>query len=304
MDTRALGHFLRGERSSVIAVVINQLPPETGVALLQQLPSTLHREVLQAIASLQDIDAEALHAIEEHLSERLNEYELQVSSEAKGTRRIAALLAAAPPELQETWSKFVHLAVDSGPIAQTTAAQQSLPSAVPAVETQATASTVPPQGRAASEASIAAAQFTSHVVTTFDSQNALDSSGSEDAHILPFPKPGEPRPMSDVDRSLLQLEFEQILSLSPHELAQILTAAHSHTVLLALAGASPSFMKRFYSMLNKPDAKALASRLSQIGPLKLRDIDEAQRSIVELAERVSQPRRMNTQVPRTKRAAA
>ena len=112
----------------------------------------------------------------------------------------------------------------------------------------------------------------------------------DDPYIIPFPGSGELPPLSNTDRSLIQIEFEQILSLSTQQLAQVLSAAESQTVLLALAGASPTFMKRFYAMLTKPDGKALASRLSKIGPLKLRDIDEAQRSIAELAAKLTSPR--------------
>ena len=72
----------------------------------------MHREVLQAIANLQDIDEEAMQSIEAHLAERIKDYEQQVNGEAKGTRRVAALLAAAPPELQESWSRFVHMSID------------------------------------------------------------------------------------------------------------------------------------------------------------------------------------------------
>ncbi len=286
MDIRALSHFLRSERSTVIAVVLNQLSPITGVALLQQLPASMHREVLQAIANLQDIDSEAMQAIEEHLSERLKDYELQVSSESKGTRRVAALLAAAPAELQETWSRFVHIAVDP--------ADEVV--AEPAVQKQV--ATPQPTDFITDRATRLEAALGSHVVTTADASFSTRSvalapptraNEEDEAYILPFPKPNESKPLSDFDRSLIQLEFEQILSLSTQQLAQVLTAANSHTVLLALAGATPSFMKRFYSMLNKSDAKALASRLSQIGPLKLRDIDEAQRTISELAATQASP---------------
>ena len=309
MDIRALSHFLRSERSTVIAVVINQLPPHTGVALLQQLPAAMHREVLQAIANLQDFDAEAMQAIEEHLSERLKDYELKISSEAKGTRRVAALLAAAPAELQETWSRFVHIAVDPTDEASTASAAMT-----PAVTPASLSAEVAPKQvvapsameQAVTRAAQVEAALESHVVTTVDAgsttRNAQPSNPAQanrpsqsnvpaqpledEAYILPFPGPGEPKPLSAVDRSLIQLEFEQILTLSTQQLAQILTATNSHTVLLALAGASPSFMKRFYSMLNKADAKALASRLSQIGPLRLREIDEAQRTISELAAKL------------------
>ncbi len=332
MDIRALSHFLRSERPTVIAVVINQLAPNTGVALLQQLPLSMHREVLQAIGSLQEIDSEAMLAIEEHLSERLKDYELRIDSESKGTRRIAALLAAAPPELQETWSRFVHIAVDPleatvdqsetnapdqpeiAPI-QTAAPKNSVQpaarlTATPGTATRTTergpergperakpqpATSLEPRSRATFEALASQNAGQNAVVDT----NTDDADDTEEAYILPFPGAAEPKQLSDVDRSLIQLEFEQILSLTTYQLAQILTAANSSTVLLALAGASPNFMKRFYSMLNKADAKALASRLSQIGPLKLRDIDEAQRSISELAAKLVAPRASSQQTSRS-----
>lgn len=54
-------------------------------------------------------------------------------------------------------------------------------------------------------------------------------------------------------------------------------------MLLALAGASPEFMKRFYRMLDRQDAKTLETRLQRIGVIQLHDVDEAQRRIVENA---------------------
>ena len=300
MDIRALSHFLRSERATVIAVVLNQLPPDKGVALLQQLPAAMHREVLQAIASLQDIDEEAMQSIEEHLAERIKDYEQQVNGEAKGTRRVAALLAAAPPELQESWSRFVHIAID--PANETTSAvvpQAPLQIAPPRTEHDAQTSTLevkqPLTSRSTSETN-----KTVEVKT-----NATDEPDfEENPYIIPFPVSNELPPLSNTDRSLIQIEFEQILSLSAQQLAQVLSAAESQTVLLALAGASPTFMKRFYAMLTKPDGKALASRLSKIGPLKLRDIDEAQRSIAELAAKLTSPRSNRSSHTRPLRVAA
>ncbi len=321
MDIRALSHFLRSERPTVIAVVINQLAPNTGVALLQQLPLSMHREVLQAIGSLQEFDSEAMLAIEEHLSERLKDYELRIDSESKGTRRIAALLAAAPPELQETWSRFVHIAVDplDASVDQSETSAPDQPEIAP-IQTAAPKNSVQPAARDTSTP-VTASRTTERAAerakpptatsleprsqATFEalaSQNTVVDTNTDDAdkaYILPFLGTSEPKQLSDVDRSLIQLEFEQILSLTTYQLAQILTAANSSTVLLALAGASPNFMKRFYSMLNKADARALASRLSQIGPLKLRDIDEAQRSISELAAKLVAPRASSQQTGRS-----
>lgn len=309
MDIRALSHFLCSERATVIAVVINQLSPDTGVALLQQLPATTHREVLRAIANLQDIDEEAMRSLEEHLAERLKNYEQQVNSEAKGTRRVAALLAAAPPELQETWSRFVHIAIDASQDSSSdtpSMSQMQSTSASSAKEPKPTAITEKTTTTSPSGESPVGSQVVKNVdASVADSTSPLaDSAFDDDPHILQFPGPSDTRPLSNTDRSLIQLEFEQILSLSTHQLAQVLTAAESQTVLLALAGASPSFMKRFYAMLTKADSKALASRLSKIGPLKLRDIDEAQRSIAELAARLLSPHPHRVSQSQTLRVAA
>ncbi len=309
MDIRALSHFLRAERATVIAVVINRLSPDTGVSLIQQLPASMHREILQAIANLQDIDEEAMQSIEEHLAERIKNYEQQVNGEAKGTRRIAALLAAAPMELQETWSRFVHIAIDplneSSPAAEPT---PNLHSASRPIETKSSNSS--PVAIQTTNKSISVESHSDAAITVVETKPMATTPPSEDsvqdvdAYILKFPGASHPHPLSNTDRSLIQIEFEQILSMSTQQLAQVLTAANSQTVLLALAGASPSFMKQFYAMLTKADAKALASRLSKIGPLNLRDIDEAQRSIAELAAKLTSPRSISTSHTQSLRVAA
>ena len=322
LDSRALSHFLRGERATLIAVVINQLSPETGVSLLQQLPATTHREVLQAIANLQDIDDEAMQSIEEHLAERLKDYEQQVKSESKGTRRIATLLAAAPPELQESWSKFVHIAFESSQDSSLETPQTTgLPASASSAATPGSINSARPNQATARDGLTAPASLSaatsmdaahgSHVAATVNvqrdgsqSESFTDFNLDDDHYVLPFPQPHDARPLSNTDRSLIQLEFEQVLSLSTHQLAQVLTATDSQTVLLALAGASHAFMKRFYSMLTKVDGKALARRLSRIGPLNLRDIDEAQRSIAELAAKMLPPRSHRTSHPQALRAVA
>jgi flagellar motor switch protein FliG len=75
--------------------------------------------------------------------------------------------------------------------------------------------------------------------------------------------------------------MEKLLKLDPEMLAQLLSSLDSQTVLLALAGASPQFMKRFSSMLEPEDAKVLDQRIKRIGSVNLRDIDAAQLRMVQ-----------------------
>ncbi|MEZ6074466.1 MAG: hypothetical protein R3C56_01970 [Pirellulaceae bacterium] len=99
-----IGSFCaRNERPAVTAVVISQLAPADTVDVLQRLPPEISREVLLRLSRLQEIDPEAMQAIDEHLSQRLEEYQHHIQSELDNTRRIQSLLAAAPPACAREW---------------------------------------------------------------------------------------------------------------------------------------------------------------------------------------------------------
>ncbi len=67
------------------------------------------------------------------------------------------------------------------------------------------------------------------------------------------------------------------------EIGQVLAAADTEVILYALAGASPAFMKRFMSMLDRADSRALQARLKAMRSINLRDVDAAQSRLIELA---------------------
>lgn len=132
------------------------------------------------------------------------------------------------------------------------------------------------QNRAANQAAHAVAH---------DSQNSTSSKNEVDdgPQTIPFPgvRKSEGPDMSASERKLLQTRMEKLLKLDPEVLAQLLSSLDSQTVLLALAGASPQFMKRFSSMLEPEDAKVLDQRIKRIGSVNLRDIDAAQLRMVQ-----------------------
>lgn len=262
LNADGLLKFLRGERSAVIAVVVSQLPPKLAVQVLQDLPQNTNRAVLQRMAGLGDIDAEALSSIEEYLSERLAEYQKTVRSETENRTRMNALLAAAPMALREQWQSVLD-----GTENETTETQQAAPTPKPIEES--------PETGFSDAASLAA-------------QQTQDTLELQQANILPFPgRPEETEPAisepAPIDSSLIRLEFETLLEKPPHVLARILSEPASQTVLLALAGATPNFMQRFYEMLRPEDAIALRARLADIGAINLRDIDSAQQELIEFA---------------------
>ena len=276
LSTAALVRFVREERAAVTAVVVSQLAPAAAVEVLQHLPTDTRREVLLRLSGLQEIDPEAMQTIDEHLSQRLHEYQHQIQSELQNSRRIKSLLAAAPPELRSDWAELLG---DTIPQPTPTVAQGQAQGQTSRGQTS--------RGQAAGDQLHWSQATPSNRADS--AERTLRSAGGDDGDILPFRRDGantaKPKDIA-AERVLIQWEFEQILLLPATALAHLLSSTDSQTVLLALAGASPEFMKQFYRMLNRHDAKTLEARLQRIGPIQLRDVDAAQQKIVDNAARL------------------
>ena len=273
LSTAALVRFVRGERPAISAVVISQLAPRVAVEVLQHLPAEVSRDILLRLSRLQEIAPEAMVEIDEHLSQRLHEYQHRLESELENTRRIDALLNAAPESLRRQWARDLHGANDVGQ--PSTSVPEEL---VSAAESRMAYPTPEPDVLDLGEAT----QVDVAAASVNEEGDQLDNNPT----ILPF-APLATTQYTQVDRSLIELEFEQILLLPPPTLAMLLSSTDSQTVLLGLAGATPEFMRRFYRMLDRGDAKTLRNRLQRIGAIHLRDVDEAQRRIVENAARIA-----------------
>lgn len=291
LNTTALVCFVRDERPAVTAVVISQLAPAVAVEVLQRLPLEISREVLLRLSRLQEIDPEAMQAIDEHLSQRLQEYQHHIQSELDNTRRIQSLMAAAPLALRNEWGALLggaapvvaadstinHTAFNNSTFNNTAFGNTAFDNTVQTHHS----------GSSHHQLDTADARHVDALVNRTQSPQSPEASD-----ILAFPGTATERPTkSRAERERIQFEFAQILQLPPTVLAQLLSSTDSQIVLLALAGASPEFMKRFYRMLDRRDAKALDARLQRIGAIHLSDVDEAQRRIVENASRLGQVRR-------------
>ncbi|MCA9192742.1 MAG: hypothetical protein KDB03_13295 [Planctomycetales bacterium] len=284
-DVEALKRFAREERPPVIAVVISQLPPQVAVQVLQCLPAETCQDVLARLKHLQDIDPEAFQAIEQHIEVRLQEMAHRLKQESQNSQRLQAILSAAPEDLRKIWGSVMELELVE-PNKTATQRQVTKPIEI----SQEVDSQSAPQ--AASIPKVAAKQVVPMGVSPEpgDTEAGPPTESADAAHIIPFPK-SDRNEWTHIDRSLLQLQFEGLLDLPPALLAGLMSHVSSDLVLLALAGASKTFMTRFTAMLEKRDAKVLSARLQTIGALKLSDIDEAQRRIIELADKLMKSRR-------------
>ena len=82
------------------------------------------------------------------------------------------------------------------------------------------------------------------------------------------------------------ISFEQLSRLSDADLALVFRESDSKLSLLALAGATPSFVDRLLKQLPSREAKALQRRMEQLGPLRLSDIAQAQNAVAAIADRL------------------
>jgi flagellar motor switch protein FliG len=83
------------------------------------------------------------------------------------------------------------------------------------------------------------------------------------------------------------IEFEDLTSLADDDWAVLIRAAEPPIVLLALTGASEQLLRRVTQRLTKRESQLLQDRLQRTGPLRLSDIEQAQRNMASLASRLA-----------------
>jgi hypothetical protein len=272
--------------------------------------------------------------IDDHLSQRLEEYRHKIESEIENSRRQQALLAAAPAELRNQWLQWMQMDAQEQS-SQQLAPQPAQPSATSAalktldeLYREATITTsdivapktehsVPSQLTALGKGTSPGGITAPGEIAVFDQKDsevqAASSAGdagvgstiaerlrssdsnqrvvsqhsaaSEMPATIPFrPKatiaqPAIPAP-NDIDRAAIQAQLNRMLDLPAEQLAELLSSQSSSTILLTMAGASESFINRFYGMLEPEDAKTLDDRLKRLGSTSLREIDQAQLTMV------------------------
>jgi flagellar motor switch protein FliG len=81
----------------------------------------------------------------------------------------------------------------------------------------------------------------------------------------------------------VDVSFEELAALTDQEWALLFRAAEQPIVMLALTGASEQLLQRITRRLSRREAQQLRERLEQTGPLRLSDIEQAQRHLAGLA---------------------
>ncbi len=85
----------------------------------------------------------------------------------------------------------------------------------------------------------------------------------------------------------LMFTFEDLARLSPTAIQAVLRAAERDKLPLALKGASERIRDLFFANLSERAGKMLRDDIASLGPVKIKDVDEAQAAIVALAKEMA-----------------
>jgi flagellar motor switch protein FliG len=85
----------------------------------------------------------------------------------------------------------------------------------------------------------------------------------------------------------LMFTFDDLQRLSGAAIQSLLRAVEKDKLPLALKGASEKLRDLFFSNLSERAGKMLREEIEALGPVKLRDVDDAQASIVAVAKELA-----------------
>jgi flagellar M-ring protein FliF len=84
----------------------------------------------------------------------------------------------------------------------------------------------------------------------------------------------------------LMFVFDDLISVGDRDLQRIMTEVEQKDLILSLKGASPDLGEKILSNLSERAAGMIREELEMLGGVKVRDVEEAQRRVLEVAQRL------------------
>jgi len=132
----------------------------------------------------------------------------------------------------------------------------------------------------------------------------LDAAGSRTRRQILDNLAGHDRTLAGELSPASLLTFADLVRLDDASLAILLREADPSVLRLALAGAEPALLKRVLAYHPPREARRVQRSLEQLGPMRLSDVEEAQRQIATLARDLADDERLALPGTRQRRAAA
>jgi flagellar motor switch protein FliG len=90
----------------------------------------------------------------------------------------------------------------------------------------------------------------------------------------------------------LMLTFEDLLRLENRDMQTLLKELPREDLMLALKTASPAMKTKIFANVSKRAAEIMQDDMSQMGPVKLKDVEKAQMAIVAVARRLGEEQKI------------
>ncbi|PMP93149.1 MAG: flagellar motor switch protein FliG, partial [Desulfurella sp.] len=82
--------------------------------------------------------------------------------------------------------------------------------------------------------------------------------------------------------------FEDIIKLSNSDIQEILKHIDKKDLTIALKGAPEELSKKFFSNMSSRAAETLKEEMEFLGPVKVKDVERAQKAIVDIVRRLDE----------------
>jgi flagellar motor switch protein FliG len=267
-SVEALVRFLSREHSQTIAVVLAHLAPERAAGVLVALPSRLQADTVERLSVLGETDSESVTALEQELAAWMATRGEDRGTLAKRRETVANILAATDAKTRR------------GIVANLRSRNRHLAEQIEPSERAVPEHMRKPAGR-----------------RHFASKQAFDTNASIQRGLSPVKT--APRveasqvtatlpataPAPVATSNMLPVEFDQIGYFDTQSLAVLLRDVDANVLAIALAGSREELVDKICSQMPKRIARAFRRELRRLGPMRLSDIEGAQKIIAEAASR-------------------
>lgn len=254
VEPKALAAVLGREHPQTVAVVVSRLAAEQAAIVLQELPAALATDALERIAWLDELAPEIQADLARALRQQLAPHIKTAQAGPESLAHVSAVLSAMDYRQREL---FVLQ------LAQRNTALVERLGLFPAAKS--------PPGEPVQVASL---------------RYRLDSPGDlQTGRRMSSQSLAPPPSATTLEDSWLT--FTDLMLLNDAALRSIFAAADPDVALLALTGAEPRLIARILRKLPARDAALLRQRLEHPGPLRVRDVEQAQAALAAIASRLA-----------------
>jgi len=299
----AFVRFLQHEHPQTIAVVVSHLTPNQAAEVVTQLSSEQQAEVFRRVADLDEMDPEIISDIEQQLEDMLADTIRTQRRRTAGLAAVGAIINAVDGgSRRDVFSNLAQrdqVLFDQLNHLDTHRTQPSPKFSAPAPKIKnrltarderiATGPTPSPQPKPRPT-----------IRENFPPVSPAKNGPTKNTVANQGPSP-IPQDTTDKSEPRQELTFDEMTQLDYHSLSKVLQAADPKITLLALTGARKEFTDRIFKQLPAKQAAVLRKKMEQTGPLRLRDVEQAQQRLANIAARLAQQGLIK--IPTTKRFA-